>query len=63
MKILEVKRGNIEQITEKELLSTETGMVVDGDSLDFILESNTYLRKWIRLTRHCKAVLISRYGL
>jgi hypothetical protein len=60
MDLIEVSGESRGDMTSDEVLSKETGLVVNGDSLDEILEKKTHLKKFMRLARQCKAVLISR---
>ena len=60
MDLIEVNSETLGDMTSEEVLSKETGLVVNGDSLDEILENKSHLKKFMRLTRQCKAVLIFR---
>ena len=63
MDLIEVNSETLGDMSSDEFLSKDTGLVINGDSLDEILEYKTHLKKFMRLTRQCKAVLISRYCL
>ena len=60
MDLIEVSGETLGDMTSDEVLSKEIGLIVNGDSLDEILENKTHVKNFMRLTRKCKAVLISR---
>ena len=44
--LIEVNSETLGDMTSEEVLSKETGLVVNGDSLDEILENKSHLKKY-----------------
>ena len=57
--IIMINHNTVEELDDEEV-SKDAGMVVSGDILDEILENKTNIKRWIRLARLCKAVIICR---
>ena len=54
-----INHNTVEELDDEEV-SKDAGMVVSGDILDEILKNKTCIKRWIRLARLCKAVIICR---
>jgi hypothetical protein len=60
MDLIEVNGETLTDMSSDELVSKDSGLFVNGDSLGEILDNKIHLKKFMRLTRQCKAVVISR---